>query len=306
MTSLSTTKSRPSHLAVVGETVQTERKSGYAANTIAVFSGSGSPGRSTIAINLATELVLAGRRVLLIDLDTLSPSIALNLGLTETPAGLAAVLRLVDQDRLTRAELARLTVTLDLGRAELHFLPGLNSPSRWEEISPERLEKFLSQISDQFDFVVLDLPQATYSTAKLAHPALAGATDRDALLRAVLSNCGCLVTVSGSDPIAAKRFLQAQELLVEIGRPEDQVVVVNRFRTSALGSNAKSELEQSYLSLAKLRVDLFIPDEPDNLDRALRNGLPLALIKRSSTARVAIRQLAEQIQLSSANRQRRG
>lgn len=303
---MSSTKSRPSHLAVVGETIQADRKSGYAANTVAIFSGSGSPGRSTIAINLATELVLAGRRVLLIDLDTLSASIAINLGLTETPAGLAAVLRLVDQDRLTRAELARLSVALDLGRAELQFLPGLNSPARWEEISPERLEKFLSQISDQFDFVVLDLPQATYSTAKLAHPALSGATDRDALLRSVLSNCGSLVTISGSDPIAAKRFLQAQELLVELGRVRDQLVVVNRFRTSALGSNAKDEIEQSYLSLAKLRVDVFIPDEPENLDRATRNGLPLALIKRSSAARVALRQLAEQIQLSSANRQHRG
>lgn len=306
MTEVIQSRVRPSHLAVVAEPTQTEQKIAYPANTIAIFSGSGSPGRSTIAINLASELVLAGRRVLLIDLDTLSSSIALNLGLSETPAGLAAVLRLVDQQRLTRAELSRLTVALDLGRAELHFLPGLSSPSRWEEVSPERLEQFLYQISDQFDFIVFDLPQASYSAARLAHPALVAATDRDGLLRAVLSNCRRLVSLSGADPIAAKRFLQAQELLVELGRTGDQLVVVNRFRSAALGSNAKDELEQSYLSLAKLRIDVFIPDEPDNFDRALRNGLPLALIKRSSPARMAIRQLAEQIQLSSANRQRRG
>jgi MinD-like ATPase involved in chromosome partitioning or flagellar assembly len=65
-------------------------------------------------------------------------------------------------------------------------------------------------------------------------------------------------------------------------------------------------LEESYLSLAKLRIDAFIPDEPENMDRSIRNGLPLALIKRSSAARQAIKQLAEQIQLSSAKRESRG
>ncbi|MFN4847506.1 MAG: CpaE family protein [Rhodoluna sp.] len=300
------TSARPSHLAVVAEPQQQPNQISFSANTIAIWSGSGSPGRTSLAINLAAELVLNGKRVLLIDLDSLAPSIPLALGLAETPAGLSAVLRLLDQQRLSRAELARLTVALDLGRAELLFLPGLSSPYRWEEITPERLAKFLSQISEQFDYVILDLPQACYASSRLAHPALAGVMDRDSLLRSVLMGSKTLVTVSGSDPIAAKRFLQAQELLIEIGRTEDQLVVVNRFRTGAIGSNAKNELEESYLSLAKLRIDAFIPDEPENMDRSIRNGLPLALIKRSSAARQAIKQLAEQIQLSSAKRESRG
>lgn len=306
MTTLTSASVRPSHLAVVAEQNQSLSQISYPANTIAIWSGNGSPGRTTIAINLAAELVLNGKRVLLIDLDTLAPSIPLALGLVDTPAGLSAVLRLLDQQRLSRAELARLTVALDLGRAELLFLPGLSSAYRWEEITPERLEKFLSQISEQFDYVILDLAPACHAASRLAHPALASVMDRDSLLRSVLTGSKTLVTVSGSDPIAAKRFLQAQELLIELGRTEDQLVVVNRYRTSALGSNARAELEESYLSLAKLRIDAFIPDEPENMDRSLRNGLPLALIKRSSAARQAIRQLADQIQLSSAKRESRG
>lgn len=306
MTAFSEVRARPSHLAVVEEPVVHSEQTKFAANTVSVWSGSGSPGRTTVAINLATELVLAGARVLIIDLDTLSPSMAIAFGLSETPAGLSAVLRLADEGRLSRAELARLTVALELGKSELVLLPGLTAPSRWEEISPDRLDKFLSQIADAFDWVVLDLPEACYSNARLTHPALAGAMDRDSLLRAVLLKTQTLVNVSGADPIAAKRFLQAQELLIEIGRTEQQIVVVNRFRTGALGSNAKHDIEESYLNLAKIRVDLFIPDEPENLDRSLRNGLPLALIKRTSAARLAIKQLAEQIQLSSAKQQRRG
>lgn len=306
MTTIYSPKARPSHLAVVSDQITVQSQSSFAANTVAIWSGSGSPGRTTLAINLATELVLTGHRVLLIDLDTLAPAIPLALGLAETPAGLSAVLRLLEQQRLTRAELTRLTVALDLGKAELLFLPGLINPARWEEITAERFEKFLSHIAEQFDYVVLDLAQACYSGSRLAHPALAGATDRDSLLRSVLSGTKTLVTVSGADPIAARRFLQAQELLVELARTEDQLVIVNRFRTAALGARAKDDLEQSYLELAKLRIAAFIPDEPENMDRSLRNGLPLALIKRSSAARQAIRQLATQIQLSSAKSESRG
>ena len=306
MTTHTLRKTRPSHLAVVDTPITTDKSTKYSGQTIAVWSGSGAPGRSTIAINLASELVLTGNKVLLVDLDTLSPSIALFLGLTETPAGLSAVLRLVDQDRLTRSDFSRLTVALDLGKSELIFLPGLSSPARWEEVTSERVEKFLDQIASQFDYVVLDLAQACYPAGRLAHPALASNTDRDSLLRSVLAKCAVLVTVSGSDPVAAKRFLQAQELLVEIDRTQDQLVVVNRFRNTTLGSSAEAELEQTYLSLAKVRIDVFVPDEPADSDRALRNGLPLALIKRSSPARVAIRELAEQIKISSANSKRRG
>ena len=66
------------------------------------------------------------------------------------------------------------------------------------------------------------------------------------------------------------------------------------------GSRAKAELEETYLTLAKVRIDAYIPDEPENLDRALLNGLPLALLKRSSPARQAISDLARQLLLDSA------
>jgi MinD-like ATPase involved in chromosome partitioning or flagellar assembly len=78
-------------------------------------------------------------------------------------------------------------------------------------------------------------------------------------------------------------------------------LVVNRFRTSALGSRAKAELQETYLSLAQARIDAFIPDESGNFDRALLNGLPLALLKRSSPARQAISDLARQLLLDSAS-----
>jgi MinD-like ATPase involved in chromosome partitioning or flagellar assembly len=47
---------------------------------------------------------------------------------------------------------------------------------------------------------------------------------------------------------------------------------------------------------------LFIPEDRENIDRAMLNGLPLALLKRSSPARVALADLAKQLLVGSASR----
>jgi MinD-like ATPase involved in chromosome partitioning or flagellar assembly len=163
----------------------------------------------------------------------------------------------------------------------------------------------LAELASYVDFVVLDLPQATDFKARVMHPSTLANQElvtRDTLLRTVLVKATKLVMVSGCDPVAAQRFLLASEYLSELKRTSQAYVVVNRFRTSALGSRAKDELEQTYLNLAKLRVDCFIPDDPPNIDKAMLNGLPLVLLKRSSPARVAIGQLTKQLLVGSITR----
>jgi len=299
MSATMTTRRRPSHLAVVGEKeTAPKHESAYPINVIACWSGTGSPGRSTVAINLATELALAGQKVLLMDLDTLSPSLALQLGLVDTPAGLSAVLRLAEQGRLSFQEFQRLTVAISLGRNELTLLPGLANPKRWNEVTPQRLQKLFEAITGFVDHVVLDLPVAVHSETSMIHPSLAE-SNHDALLQDVLTKSSKLILISGADSVSAKRFLEAYEFLAETGSSLEPIVVVNRFRTTALGPSAKDELAESFEQLAKLRIDCFIPDEPENLDRCLRNGLPLALLKRSTPARKGFSDLSKIVMLTS-------
>jgi MinD-like ATPase involved in chromosome partitioning or flagellar assembly len=276
----------------------------YPLNVIAVWGPAGSPGKSTVASNLATEIALAGEKVLLIDLDTLAPSLAIGLGLVDTPAGLSACLRLAEQNRLSVDEFNRLTLTISLGRRELKFMPGLSAPHRWPEVTPERLEKLFQDLQYEVDHVVLDLPQATAFKPNLFHPSnMTGSeANRDQLLKSVLSKAAKVVLVSGSDPVAAQRFLIAKEYIDALPEAIDPLVAVNRFRTGALGSRAKAELEETFLTLGKLRIDAFIPEDRENLDKAMLNGLPLALLKRSSPARVAIAELAKQLMVSSGSR----
>ena len=301
-------RGRRAHLAVVGEQQTSNppapKEPAYPINVIAIWGPAGSPGKSTIAINVAAELALAGQRVLLVDLDTLAPSLALGLGLVDTPAGLSACLRLAEQNRFSIEEFNRLTISIALGRNELKFMPGLSSAHRWPEVSPERFEKLLVDLVGVIDHVVVDLPQATVFKPNLYHPSSMAANEfsRDTLLKSVLAKAAKVVMISGCDPVAAQRFLVAKEFIGEIGQDIDPLVVVNRFRTNALGSRAKQELIETYLNLAQLRIDGFIPEDRDNLDKAMLNGLPLALLKRSSPARVGIAELAKQLLVSSPSR----
>jgi MinD-like ATPase involved in chromosome partitioning or flagellar assembly len=183
-------------------------------------------------------------------------------------------------------------------------MPGLSSAHRWPEVSPERFEKLLVDLVGVIDHVVVDLPQATVFKPNLYHPSSMATNEfsRDTLLKSVLAKAAKVVMISGCDPVAAQRFLVAKEFIGEIGQDIDPLVVVNRFRTNALGSRAKQELIETYLNLAQLRIDVFIPEDRDNLDKAMLNGLPLALLKRSSPARVGIAELAKQLLVSSPSR----
>jgi MinD-like ATPase involved in chromosome partitioning or flagellar assembly len=301
-------RGRRAHLAVVGDIqappARVEKQPAYPINVTAVWGPAGSPGKSTVAVNLATELALAGERVLLIDLDTLSPSLALSLGLVATPAGLSACLRLAEQNRLTNDEYKRLTISISLGRYELAFMPGLSSPNRWPEVTSERFEKLIHDLKGEIDHVVVDLPQATTFKSSVFHPSRSAESEfsRDTLLKSVLTKASKVILLAGSDPVAASRFLVAKEFIDELGPGLNPFLVVNRFRTNALGKGARSELEDTFLSLANLRVDVFVPEDRDNLDKAMLNGLPLALLKRSSPARVAIAELAKQLVVGSGSR----
>ncbi|NBR64693.1 MAG: hypothetical protein EBS85_01720 [Micrococcales bacterium] len=292
-------RGRRRHLAAVETPKEPlEPATVYPVQVIACWGPAGSPGKSTIAINIAAELALGGHSVLLIDLDTLAPAIALYLGLVDTPAGLSACLRLAEQQRFTREEFERLTVSITLGRQELRFMPGLIGAHRFQEVTPERFEGLLQQLAGFVDYVVLDLPQATEFKSPVVHPSTLAIHDffsRDKLLRSTLAKASKLVFISGCDPVAAHRFILANEYLAELKTSAQVFVLVNRFRTTTLGSGARDEIEQTYLDLAKLRVDCFIPEDSQNIDKATLNGLPLALLKRSSPARLAIGQLVKQL-----------
>jgi MinD-like ATPase involved in chromosome partitioning or flagellar assembly len=253
---------------------------------ICVWGAAGSPGKSTVAANLACELSIEGHRVLLVDLDTYSPCLSDLFGLIDHPPGLAAAARLVGQGRFDLEQIDRLTVQFDVGSGKLAILTGLSSPARWPEIGAEKIEGLVEIALEHFDFVILDVASSLESSIRQ----VGGAVDRNIASRTALSVCEKTIAVLSAEPIGVKRFLEAFEHASVLA--SDCLIVANRLRTSALGAKAKQQVEDAVRHFCDRAVTAFIPDDSDSCDRAVFEMVPLALMKRSSPARQAIAQFA--------------
>lgn len=254
------------------------------ARLLTVWSTAGSPGKTTLAISISAELALAGKTVLLVDADTYAPSIALQLGLTDHPAGIAAACRLVAQQRFDRDELLRLTAEVPIGAEGMRVMTGLSSPSRWAEVGAEKLDELLMIAGEHFDFVVIDVA----STIEADLFCNTSSVSRNSVTRWALEYSDQVIAICGADPISISRYLAAMANISELSPKGELVTVVNRMRTSVLGLSAKQQVSQTLNRLGGQSVSVFIPDDAATADAAIKGGYPISLGKRSSQARQAI------------------
>jgi ATP-binding protein involved in chromosome partitioning len=119
-------------------------------HAVAVASGKGGVGKSTIAVNLATALAAQGARVGLLDADVYGPSIPLMTGVDEQPA--------LTPDR-TLVPLERFGVRL----MSLGFLVDRESAVIWRgPMVMKALEQLLRDVHwGELDYLVVDMPPGT-------------------------------------------------------------------------------------------------------------------------------------------------
>lgn len=261
-----------------------------AGQVIAMFSAFGSVGRSTIALNVACELALAGRKVLLVDADTYAPGLATLLNLPEHPAGLAAACRLAAQDRLTVDEIDRLSQPIEFSKTKFYLMAGLSSAQRWPEVSFDRLASLIELARSSYDYVVLDVA----ATIDAAVGNLISGASRDQATLAALEAANQVLAIATGDPVAIQRHILATEQLAELHLSAEIITVMNRLRATVIGSNPRQQISDTLVRFANIEVSTFIPDDPVATDRAIRESIPLALSRRTSPARQAISALVKQ------------
>lgn len=121
---------------------------------LAVWGPTGSPGRTTLAVNVAAEIADLGTSVVLVDLDTYGASVAQALSVLDEAPGIAAAARSSELGRLDLPELARLAPEVSPG---LRVISGIGSPSRWPEVREAAVEQILALARRLAAVVVLDL-----------------------------------------------------------------------------------------------------------------------------------------------------
>lgn len=120
-------------------------------NPIAVASGKGGVGKSTVAANLAAALAQSGARVGLLDADIYGPSMGIMLGVTRPPA--------IDEERkrMYPVDVHGIKV-MSLG-----FLLDPDTPVIWRgPMVMKALEQLLKDVEwPELDYMIVDLPPGT-------------------------------------------------------------------------------------------------------------------------------------------------
>lgn len=119
-------------------------------HVVAVASGKGGVGKSTVAANLALALQAQGQRVGLLDLDIYGPSLPIILGINERP------------DVSTEKKLIPLE-KFGLRIMSFGFVSGSNAPAIWRgPMVAKMTEQFFNDVDwGDLDYLVLDLPPGT-------------------------------------------------------------------------------------------------------------------------------------------------
>lgn len=268
---------------VAASTASTRSKSG---RVIAVWGPAGSPGRTSLAICLASELAAAGLSVALADVDTHSGSVAPALGLLDEAPGFAAACRLAGSKSLTNEELERIGQRYLSARGSFWVLTGIGRPSRWPELSGERVTAAIRACRDWVDFTIVDTGSSLENDEEISSDLFA--PRRNAATLSALTEADEIVAVGSADPVGLSRFLRAHVDLVELVDSDRVSVVMNKVRTTAIGPGASGQVRNTLRRFGGISSPVLVPHDLDGFDAAILTGKTLFDVAARSPARRAV------------------
>ena len=233
---------------------------------IAVVSGKGGTGKTSLVSSVGAALALGGRRVLCLDCDVGLRNLDLALGLA-------------DQALMDFSDVAQQRCPLDSAVVEHPKLSGLfllTAPvrSRGQPVTEQQMTRLLEEIRGRYDYCLLDAPAGLGSGFRLA----ASGADR------------CIVVTTAD----ASSLRDAQHTVMELNRfPTGRLhLTVNRVRRKMLRS-MHATIDDA-IDRAGLPLIGVIPED-DALPLSLNKGVPL-LLSGSQGAAAAYRNIAKRLQ----------
>jgi MinD-like ATPase involved in chromosome partitioning or flagellar assembly len=286
--------------AIAGQQREARPASGRG-TVVAVWGPAGAPGRSSIATGIAAELAATGSSVVLGDVDTHAASIAPSLGLLDEAPGFAAACRLAGADSLTVTELERVAQRYQSGHGSFRVLTGLGRPTRWPELSHDRVAAVIEACRGWVDYTVLDAGASLENDEEISSDLYA--PRRNAATITAVREADIVVAVAAADPVGLSRFLRAHVELVELRDDARIVVVANKLRATAIGMNPSAQVRQTLSRFGGIESPVLVPYDQSGMDGALLSARTLAEAAPRSPARLAIQELVKTRILAGALRQ---
>jgi MinD-like ATPase involved in chromosome partitioning or flagellar assembly len=258
---------------------------------VAVWGPTGAPGRTTLALNLASELAVLGHRPVLVDADPYGGTVSQRLGLLEDAPGLAAAARAANLGRLDLAQLAGCMREVEVaGRGVLRVLTGILRPQRWPELSAAALGAVLGALPELAAVTVVDCGFCLEGDEELAFDL--PAPRRNAATLAALSAADRVLAVGTGDPVGLARLLRGLGDLKEgfpAARPE---VVVNRVRAGVIPGDAAAEIRAVLERYGGIVPMALLPEDGAAADAALARGRVLVEVAPRSPLRLGVATVA--------------
>jgi septum site-determining protein MinD len=231
------------------------------ARTIAIASGKGGVGKTTVCANLAISLARLGKRVTLLDADLAMANLGITLGMEDTPTTLHEVL----------SGDANIEDAIYEGPAGLKFIPSGLSLDAFLRIDIEKLRPVVGQLLEETDIFLIDAP---------------GGLGKN-VLGAMISAAELLI-VTMPDPSALADALKTK-------------LVGNRLNMEILGvalnmvRSDKTEVTPEEVSVLLDSEILQLIPYDDNVKRGAVEGKPIVIRNPNSPAAKAFKRLAGRI-----------
>jgi Flp pilus assembly CpaE family ATPase len=254
---------------------------------VAVWGPTGAPGRTTVAVTLASELAALGSPTLLVDADVYGGVVAQVLGLLDEAPGLAAAARLANDGALDLPALAGLARAVT---PTLRVLSGIARADRWPELRPGAVEVVLELARSLAATTVVDCGFNLEQDEELAYDT--AAPRRNGATLTVLEAADTVWAVGSCDPVSLQRLVRGLSELREVVPGVQPVVVVNRLRAGGVPGDAEDEVRAALSRYAGVDDVRFVPLDVVGVDGALATGRTLAEAAPASPARQALAGMA--------------
>lgn len=198
------------------------------ARIIAIASGKGGCGKTSISVNLAVVLAQSGKRVTVVDADIAMANVGILLGIERAPISLHNVLM---------GE-AQIKDAIYDGPAGIKYVPSGLSLERIKKVDYDKLPSAISELEKNNDYVLIDCPPGI---------------EKDSI--AALSSARELLLIINPEPIAL-----ADALKIKTVAEKNNVKVIGIVSNMVIGD--KNEVKKNELeTLLGVKVIAEIPED---------------------------------------------
>ena len=256
--------------------------SGRRGRMIVCWGPKGSPGRTRIAIELASELSVTEPSTLLVDGDTYGGDVLQLLGMTEELATLVWATRMASKDELDASRL--ITELRRAGATGPVVVPGIPRAELWPDVSHFGWQQLIAAVRSTFGVTVCDVgfclePEGpTYAMAS---------EGRNRLARHAINASHHVVAVVRAEPVGIKNFLWSFDDLRSLVDPDRIIVVANR-----VAPGTEHEIAEIVKRHTSKRPLAYIPDSPAEVAAAVSRGITVRDVKPGSDFTSAVRMVA--------------